>query len=185
MSNEEKKLDLTPESGEETATVAESTPEQAPEKAPETFQERVPSKKRTALLRYMTVMFAAAFVLVLMSFLLEAKKHDNTAVKYNSVVSKAEKLQEENRTLTEDLTSAREYVKLAREEGEKDVANTKTAYDALMKVLTTEEPKDGDVEYSKAVETVNNLQKYLSEDAVNLFEETMAQRTEDAAKNNR
>ena len=181
MSNEEKKLDLTPESGEETAAPAENTPEQAPE----TFQERVPSKKRTALLRYMTVMFAAAFVLVLMSFLLEAKKHDNTAVKYNSVVSKAEKLQEDNRTLTEDLSSAREYVEIAREEGEEDVANTKTAYDALVKVLTTEEPKDGDVEYSKAVETVNNLQEYLSEDAVKLFEDTMAQRTEDAAKNNR
>ena len=163
MMSEEKNPQMTPES-EQTAEI---------------FQERVPSKKRTALLRYMTVMFAAAFVLVLMSFLLEAKNHDNTATQYNSVLGKAEKLQEENRELQRELTAARKYVELAREEGEENVANTQTAYEALMKVLTTEKPKDGDVEYSKAVETVKNLQEFLSDEAVTLFEETMALRTEE------
>lgn len=163
MKNEEKNPQVTPE----------------PQQAAESFQERVPSKKRTALLRYMTVMFAAAFVLVLMSFLLEAKKHDNTAVQYNSVLGKAEQLQEENRELQRELTAARKYVQIAREEGEEDVANTQTAYEALLKVMTTENPKDGDVEYSKAVETVKNLQKFLSNEAVALFEEVMAQRTEE------
>ena len=161
----------------------ELTPETEPVQAEEVFQERVPSQKRTALLRYMTVMFAAAFILVLMSFLLQMKSHNTTISEMTqtsaSALSKAERLQEENRTLQTALTETRKYVEIAREEGEEDVSNTKTAYDALLKVLSTEKPRDGDVEYSKAVETVKNLRKYLSDEAVALFEEVMAERAED------
>ena len=64
----------------------------------------------------------------------------------------------------------------AREEGEAEAANVGTAYDALLKVLSTEEPKDGDVEYAKAVGTVRNMKEYLSDDAYVLFEKTLAQR---------
>ena len=159
------------------------TPEVAEAPAPETFQERVPSKKRTALLRYMTVMFAAAFLLVLMSFVFQMKSHNTTISQMTqtsaSALSRAEQLQEDNRELQRELSIAREYVELAREEGEGDVENTKAAYDALLTVLSTEEPKDGDVEYSKAVETVKNLQEYLSDETVALFEEVMAQRAEE------
>lgn len=164
MSMDEKKPDLTPET-------------------PESFQERVPSKKRTALLRYMTVMFAAAFVLVLLSFLFQMKSHNTTISEMTqtsaSALSKAERLQEENRTLQTALTETAKYVEKAREAGENNVENTKSAYDALLLVLQTEKPKDGDVEYSKAVETVKNLQEYLSDEAVARFEEVLAERAED------
>ena len=91
-------------------------------------------------------------------------------------LAKAEQLQEENRQLQEDLTTTRSYVTAAREEGQANVDNTKTAYDALLLVLTTEEPEEGDVAYSKAVETVKNMKAYLSEDAYAIFEETLAAR---------
>lgn len=161
----------------------EKTPENKPEeKAPEAFQSRLPSAKRTALLRYMAVMFAAAFLLVLLSLILQMRSHNTTISQLNqssaSALAKAEQLQEENRKLQEQLSEARRYVGLAREEGEEDVANTATAYDALLKVLTTTEHQEGDVEYSKAVETVKNLKKYLSDEAVTLFDETLAQRAE-------
>lgn len=148
--------------------------------APETFQSKLPSKKRTALLRYMAVMFAAAFLLVLFSFVMQMRSSNTTishlSASSASALARAEQLQEENRQLTEDLTTARGYVEAAREEGEAEAANVGTAYDALLKVLSTEEPKDGDVEYAKAVETVRNMKEYLSDDAYVLFEKTLAQR---------
>lgn len=162
MMNEEKNTEMTPE-----------------EPAQEVFQERVPSNKRTALLRYMTVMFAAAFVLVLMSFLFQLKSHNTTvsemAQTSASALSRAEELQEENRTLQTALEETKKYVQIAREEGENDVKNTVAAYDALYLVLMTENPRDGDVEYSKAVETVKNFESYLSEEAAALFHEAVGQ----------
>lgn len=170
MKKDEKKIGLTPET---------AAPETPAEEKQETFQERMPSAKRTALLRYMTVMFAAAFFLVLMSFVFQMKSHNTTVSELSqssaSALSRAQQLQEENRELQRDLTEARKYVEMAREEGENDVENTKAAYDALMLVLSTEKPKDGDVEYSKAVETVKNFENYLSEVAAALFQEAMGE----------
>lgn len=152
------------------------------DKTPETFQSRLPGAKRTALLRYMAVMFAAAFLLVLLSMIFQMRSHNTTISQLNqssaSALAKAEQLQEDNRKLQKDLSTARQYVAAAREEGERDVEDTRTAYDALLQVLGTEKPKDGDVEYSKAVETVINMKEFLSDEAYALFEETLAARTE-------
>ena len=152
------------------------------DKTPETFQSRLPGAKRTALLRYMAVMFAAAFLLVLLSMIFQMRSHNTTISQLNqssaSALAKAEQLQEDNRQLQKDLSIARQYVAAAREEGERDVEDTKTAYDALLLVLGTDEPQDGDVEYSKAVETVKNMKNFLSDEAYALFEETLAARTE-------
>ena len=160
----------------------EKTPEQETQQPQETFQSKLPNKKRTALLRYMAVMFAAAFVLVLFSFVSQMRSTNTTisdlSKSHAGAMANAMRLQEEVLQLENDLTTARGYVEAAREEGEANVANTKTAYDALLLVLSTEEPKDGDVEYSKAVETVKNMKAYLSDRAYSLFEATLAERNE-------
>lgn len=154
-------------------------PEVAAESAaPETFQARVPAQKRTALLRYMAVMFAAAFLLVLLSFVMQMRSSNTTISHLSqssaSALARAEQLQEDNRELVAELSSAKRYIGVAREEGEENVKKTQTAYDALMIVLAAE-PKEGDVALASAEQTVMDLKEFLSEEALALFEEHMAQ----------
>ena len=175
--NEEKNLETTPVSPE-AAGANVGKPKQ--DDVPETFQSKIPGKKRTALLRYMAVMFAAAFLLVLVSFVSQTHRSNTTisdlSQSASGALARAQQLQEDNRELQEDLSKALGYVEEAREEGEANVENTRTAYDALLTVLTTEDPQDGDVEYAKAVETVENMKEYLSDDAYAVFKGTLAAR---------
>jgi len=84
-------------------TVAETPVEQAPE----VFQTRMPDSKRTALLRYMIIMFAVAFVLVLMSMVLQTRSSNSTISELHqsstSALTKAKQLQDTNRDLQDQL----------------------------------------------------------------------------------
>ena len=63
-------------------------------------------QKRTALLRYMMVLFAVAFLLVLLSYLIQVFNSQNTISQLNatsaSALQNAERLQDTNRELTEE-----------------------------------------------------------------------------------
>jgi len=78
-----------------------------PAQEPEQFQSRVPESKRLALLRYMIIMFAMAFVLVLLSMVLQTKSSNQTITHLHnssaSAITRAEELQDENRELEEKL----------------------------------------------------------------------------------
>lgn len=123
----------------------ENTPQQTPvEQAPETFQAPVPDSKRTALLRYMIIMFAVAFVLVLMSMVLQTKSSNSTISELHqsstSALTKAKQLQDTNRDLqdqikelNQELTAANDRTAVARAE----TAAAKEALEALNKEMTT------------------------------------------------
>ncbi len=66
---------------------------------------QVSSEKRTALLRYLAILFAVAFLLVLLSYLIQAFHSQSTIDKLNvtsaSALQNAERLQELNQELTQ------------------------------------------------------------------------------------
>lgn len=182
------KNEKNPEIMEETTPVSEEMiqpeeqPEVAAEKAAEeaaeqpkeeTFQSRIPKDKRTALLRYMAVLFAAAFVLVLLSMLVQMNNSNSTISQLSqssaSALAKAEQLQEDNRALEKEVSAAKKYIGVAREAGEKKQQETAATYDALILLLTTEQT-EGDVEYTQALETVEKGRRYLSEEALSMYE---------------
>ena len=63
-------------------------------------------QKRTALLRYMMILFAVAFLLVLLSYLIQVFNSQSTISQLNatsaSALQNAERLQDTNRELTEE-----------------------------------------------------------------------------------
>ena len=147
-------------------------------------QSQVPAEKRTALLRYMLILFAVAFLLVLLSMLFQLHSSssaiDQLSSSSASALQRAEELQDTNRELESELKQAQETLRQTQDELEetaeaaqtaKDEAeNRQAAYEALVKVLTTE-PVEGDVTYAKAMETVRNLRQYLSDDAKAAFDD--------------
>ncbi len=123
-------------------------------------------KKRTAMLRYMAIMFAVAFALVMLSYLIQTRNSQTTISQLNatsaSALQNAEELQAENRTLIEENHAlrielndaqavAQEYQESAEvsrqnarmeglEEGRKEAREeTQRAYDLLLKAMTTED----------------------------------------------
>lgn len=143
------------------------------EEEPETFQSRVPDSKRMSLLRYMTIMFAVAFVLVLMSMVLQTRSsHSTITAMHESAISKAEALQDENRELAEELATVKTQLETAWKDNDAmraEQENLRTVYDALARVLMGEE-KEGDVGYAQALEIVENLKQYLSPSVAGMYE---------------
>lgn len=79
--------------------------EEIPGENQEVFQMRVSEGKRTALLRYLIIMFAVAFVLVLMSMVLQVHSSNATVSELHksstSAMAKAQQLQDDNRALSD------------------------------------------------------------------------------------
>lgn len=109
-------------------------------------------KRKAALLRYMTVLFSAAFVLVLVSLILQMRTSEAQISQLNEVntsaLSNAEALQEENRTLQEEkLVLEQEQQQLQQQldalNGELDEAkqaaeSARDAENEMVKALRTE-----------------------------------------------
>ena len=98
--------------------------ENKPTPQSEADKEKELAAKRNAFLRYMTIIFAVAFLLVLISLVLQAHtakaalsdlKESNSSALSNAAVN-AELLQDENRKLQEELDSTK---KLLADEQEK------------------------------------------------------------------
>ena len=172
-------------------------------------EQQLNKARRTALLRYMGVLFAVAFALVLISLVVQMRSSRSAISQLNqastSALQKAENLQTQNRELQSDrqelltekaalegeLNRARsdyagldvllESAKTELESSKKSAADTKTqleftkvAYDALVFVLSCEQP-EGNVTYSQAMQTLENLKEYLSPDALAIYEALLAQ----------
>ncbi|MBQ3107363.1 MAG: hypothetical protein IJC68_01980 [Firmicutes bacterium] len=160
------------------------------EEKSEVFQISVPEGKRTALLRYLIIMFAVAFVLVLMSMVLQVRSSNATVSELHrsstSAIKRAEALQDENRSLSNrvaaleqelqavqnDLEVAYAANNVLRAENKEAVTarrDLQTVSDALARVLMGPR-REGDVNHSLAVETVNQMKQYLSPDVSSDFE---------------
>ena len=159
--------------------------------------------RKTALLRYMAVLFAVAFLLVLLSLILQAHSSKATISELtqtsSSALSNVEQLQAQNRdlqdekqTLTqeksaleaqvEDLQKQLDETKQADEQEESaeklklelELARTKEAYEALI-VAAGCETHEGNVTFSKAMDTLADLEEYLGTEARAEYEKLLAE----------
>ena len=144
----------------------------------------VSDHKRTALLRYMTVLFAVAFALVLLSYLIQVFSSRDTISQLSatsaSALQNAERLQETNRELNDEnkrlsgeLENARasnlEYMesvaaslKTAKVEGwDQGAADTQAAYDLLVKAAVTQD----EAERARLLKELESKESYLSDEA--------------------
>lgn len=99
----------------ETTTPETSAPApEAAEEAKTPEKKQVGAKSRNALLRYMTILFAVAFLAVTLSLVIETKKSKNTISELHqtsaSALENAEMLQESNRELSDTNENLRDKI---------------------------------------------------------------------------
>ena len=106
----------------------------------------IEEKKKIALLRYLAVLFAVAFVLVLLS-LLGQMRSTSAAMDQINALQRAEALQEQNRQLQEE------------------VSKTKAAYEDLLTAMTAD-PED----LPDALEDLQDQTSYLDQTGLDIYE---------------
>ena len=171
----------------ENAPIAEQTPDTAQPPAPpeEKRQPPLSDAKKNALLRYMTVLFAVAFLLVLLSLILQKNSSQEQIGALNesnaSALTRAEHLQTQNRDLQDEVASLKQELEDAQaqitgQSGELDALRdeydalereadaVQDAYSALITALQCK-THEGNVTYSKAMGAVERNKQYLSDDA--------------------
>lgn len=149
-------------------------------------------QKRTALLRYMMILFAVAFLLVLLSYLIQVFNSQSTITQLNatsaSALQNAERLQDTNRELTEENQRLQDEIdalneekqaqqkvaeaerEKAREEGRAEGEETgreaglSDAQKAYDLLLQAATAKD-ETERAKAIEALEGMRDSLSETA--------------------
>ena len=155
----------------------------------EIFQMRVSESKRTALLRYLIIMFAVAFVLVLMSMVLQVRSSNATVSELHqsstSAMAKAQQLQDNNRALHDRVTALEQELATANaslkdataannalqaelkelEAGKVDETALRAACDAYAKSVMTASKKD-----EEAVAALAKLKQYLSPEVAGDYE---------------
>lgn len=150
-------------------------------------QERKPlsEKKKTAFLRYMTILFAVAFTLVLVSFFVQTARLNETS---SSAMANAELLQDQNRQLQDELAEVKaNYEALGKEfsdlsdaaeldaaQNAKRVEHTKEAYDALITAMACTK-REGNVTFAKSMEVLRQYNDLLSESAQKTYQSLLEQ----------
>lgn len=169
-----------------TAPIPEQAPQAAPPETPEDKRQApLSSAKKTALLRYMAILFAVAFLLVLASLILQKNSSQEQIGALNesnaSAITRAEQLQTQNRDLQDEVASLKqeledvqsqlddqtETLDALRDEYdalEREADAVQDAYSALITALQCK-THEGNVTYSKAMGAVERNKQYLSDDA--------------------
>ena len=174
--------------------------ENKPTPQSEADKEKELAAKRNAFLRYMTIIFAVAFLLVLISLVLQAHtakaalsdlKESNSSALSNAAVN-AELLQDENRKLQEELDSTKKLLADEQEKAktqEESIAQLEQELEALRTEHAASESsegtqeaydalltalrcttREGNVTFSKAMSTVEKYKEYLSQEALAVYE---------------
>ena len=146
-----------------------------PQTQPEAAQDPgkpLSEKRKAALLRYMTILFSAAFVLVLISLILQMHSSEAKISELNaastSALSNAEALQSENRSLQDEKiapAAENEMIKSLRTE----LDRTKEAYEALLEAKSCD-TREGNVTFSRAMQTLERLKDYLGPTALEEYQ---------------
>ena len=104
----------------------------------ETTRQPLDDRKKTALLRYIAIMFAVAFLLVLFSLLSQMRDTRQTISELEqsgaSALSRAEQLQQQNQNLSEETAALQEQIEALQKENDllrKAAADTDMAYRQL------------------------------------------------------
>lgn len=175
-----------------------NTTKQAPEEvkqetpvvgSPAPEKKTMTPKSRNALLRYITILFAVAFLVVTLSLVISTKKSQSTITALNqtsaSALENAEQLQAVNRELSDANESLREKIEdleskvkdaedeaaQAQEELEQiksDAANAAKAYDLLLTAMQAQQSGDT-AAYEAAMQQLEPLKDYLKDQAAELY----------------
>ena len=172
-----------------------STPNETPVEQAQTQPEAekpqaMTPKSRNALLRYMTILFAVAFLVVTVSLVISMRTSQNTITALNqtsaSALQNAEQLQDSNRDLSDENTKLRDQLaeledQLASAKADAETAasaqesadNTAKAYELLLQAL--EAQNNGDTAACSAVlAQLEPLQSYLQDAAAALYAQLAA-----------
>lgn len=123
-------------------------------------------KKKTALLRYMSILFAVAFIMVLFSMLAQMRNSQSTISELNqsssSALQKAEQLQEENRTLEEQNADLQQQLEQLQTETDnlQDQLNQETEEDNKLEQLNKEyeqQLQNAEAEQTKITQAYESL----------------------------
>ena len=138
--------------------------------------------RKAALLRYMAILFAVAFLLVLLSLSLQLQEQ-NRALQEEKQQLKDEldavqkKLDEETALNDQLLQATQDEQSDAKQElrdKEQELDHTRLAYEALLTAMNCD-THEGNVTFSRAMETVARYQECLSENALAEFEKLQEQ----------
>lgn len=136
-------------------------------------------KRKTALLRYLVILFAIAFLLVLISMLCQLRNTQSTvselAQSSTSAAENIQLLQEKNRNLEASLAAEQEANKnLLDALGESEALTEKTrqAYEQLLVVmdLASQGSWEGNVALSRALDAMEELKQYLDQTGLDVYE---------------
>ncbi len=157
----------------------------------------VSDQKRTALLRYMMILFAVAFLLVLLSYLIQVFNSQSTISQLNatsaSALQNAERLQDTNRELTEENERLQDEIDALNEKNESQAKAAETDRETAREEGRTEGEQTGreagmteaqkaydlllqavtaadDAERAKALDTLSGMEDLLSEKARKQYE---------------
>lgn len=186
--------------------IEEKPAEEAKEEKPaEEVKEPVPQSRNKALIFYITLLFSAAFVLVLVSLLVtivQQKNSSDTIHQLNenasSALSHAEQLQNDNRLLLEErdelrdtldklteetedleqqLSKAQQQIASLEEAEEAQTQEKEKQLEAYEKLLAAQSCLDQELipDFEEAMAELKNLTDYLSERGLSLYEELAAQ----------
>lgn len=149
----------------------------AEETAPET-EKQFSDEKKSALMRYLTVMFAVAFIMVLVSFLIQNHSSNQQITKLSestsSALVRAEALQTQNRELEDENEKLKQELEALTEQEQtsktdsRELSKKVETYEALVTAMSCE-TREGNLSFSKAMETLKANQSYLSEPAKQLY----------------
>ena len=166
-------------------------------------QQPLSGARKTALVRYIAILFAVAFLLVLLSLILQAHSSKATISELtqtsSSALSNVEQLQAQNRDLQDEkqaltqekadleaqleaLEDELDETRKASEEAqtqeqsrlELELAHTREAYEALL-VAKNCETHEGNVTFSKAMDTLADLEEYLGTEARAEYEKLLTE----------
>ncbi len=140
-----------------TQMIEESPKEETPK--PQEPVKEVPKKKKTAvreraLITYLALMFGVAFILVLLSFVMQQKDISQAHKNTSNALSRAEQLQDDNRSLAEKLQEIQE--ELDNVQGEKE--ELQHTLEDVQEKLTAKEKEVDDLKEA-ATQTEKEQQK--------------------------
>ncbi len=136
---------------------------------PEPQAEKLPKAKRTALIRYIAILFVFAFLIVLGSLFLQYRStatrqiSDLTSEK-TSALAQAEQLQNDNLELQKTVAKLEADADEAQKAHEEELAEQQKVYDALIRLLSKPD-KINDPRFVEAVKTVTEGKDKLSQAA--------------------
>lgn len=141
-------------------------------------EEKLDERRKSAVLRYIAVLFAVAFLLVLISMLGQMRDSSNTISQLSqsstSALQKAEQLQDRNRELEEQLAemTALQEEKEALQGQVEALEKAPTAYEQLLLAmdLVTPGAMEGNVAAEQALDNLEQMKDHLGPKGLEKYE---------------